>query len=298
MKLQGRGYQMKSIDDRALANNRHGYPHQELMRPRMATFHPDESNRRFTERSQVIANQTLEKLLGEKMEALSETEEQSNGKDRLAVIGEFAAMIVHEIRSPLSTIGMTLEYLKEAGQSEKAEKRIRLVESENRRLKTLLNELLAFAKPQPLLFSRIDLGLLVQEIIIGMASDRLQQRKVNYQPPENPVFVFGNSDKLKQVVINLLSNACQAVGCSEEVDVICYAADKEKKVVVEVRNQGNIAVNVLSRITEPFMTTKPSGTGLGLAIVKRLVDTHMGELEIELNTPEEVCVRVSLPQSK
>ena len=49
MKLQGRGYQMKSIDDRALANTRHGYPHQELMRPRMATFHPDESNRRLTE---------------------------------------------------------------------------------------------------------------------------------------------------------------------------------------------------------------------------------------------------------
>jgi len=218
-------------------------------------------------------------------------------KERMAVIGEYTSMIAHEIRSPLSTIGMALEYLANMSQPEKAEKRLRLAISETQRLHALLDEILIYTRPQGLNLTRFDLGKLIREVIAGLSSKQSGQCNIDHSPleVEEHILLMGDPDKLKQVIINLLLNACQATTTGERVDVRMHADERSGFVQIEIRNPGTIPEGLLSRITEPFVTNKQAGTGLGLAIAKRIIEEHKGELAIELPAPEEVCVRVSLP---
>lgn len=106
----------------------------------------------------------------------------------------------------------------------------------------------------------------------------------------------GYKDKLKQVFINIVRNACEAVA---EGDTVTWAVDNcihPDQVCIQIHNNGNpIPPDVLPRLTEPFYTTKSSGTGLGLASVKRIVEAHGGELSIRSTAEDGTIVSVQLP---
>ena len=217
-------------------------------------------------------------------------------RERLASLGEFASMIAHEVRSPLSTIAMALEFLQDDNPSDKAVKRIQLATAEQERLQSLLSEILLFAKPQLLKHEPIDLNALIHETIAtleqGLESDR---RVIDYCSPAQPTIVNGDRAKLMQVLINLLSNACQAVSEHDRVDIELRKGPGKGQTSIEVRNAGDIPADVLAKLTEPFFTTKSRGTGLGLAIVKRIIEAHEGQLQIRCDAGQAVCASVILP---
>ena len=217
--------------------------------------------------------------------------------ERLAAIGEFAAMIVHEIRNPLTTVQMGLNYFKKLDLPLSAQTRLSLALDESERLANLLQEILSYSKPQILQLSEINLDTLIQELLISLRSlPESQERLIEYYPSHLPIVVWGDRDKLKQVFINLVRNACEAV---EPGDIIQWSVSNNSalnQVAIAVQNRGSpIPAEVLPRLTQPFYSTKAEGTGLGLAIVKRIVDAHNGELLIESSDVEGTIFSVQLP---
>jgi signal transduction histidine kinase len=130
---------------------------------------------------------------------------------------------------------------------------------------------------------------------VELSLDR-QPTETTYRCLSDKPEVEGDLDKLKQVLINLITNAHQAVADDQRVTVD-LSDDNAGMLQLTVRNPGNIADDTLHKLTEPFFTTKAQGTGLGLAIVKRIVDAHGGVLDIaNEERPENVRVTVTLPR--
>ncbi|MBE9040596.1 HAMP domain-containing histidine kinase, partial [Oscillatoriales cyanobacterium LEGE 11467] len=103
----------------------------------------------------------------------------------------------------------------------------------------------------------------------------------------------GDRDKLKQVFVNLVQNACDASPAGETVTC---RVECDRHIHVQIGNGGEpIPADVIPKLTQPFYTTKPSGTGLGLAIVKRIVEAHGGELSIASDAQTGTTVTVRLP---
>lgn len=202
--------------------------------------------------------------------------------ERLAAIGEFAAMIVHEIRNPLTTIQMGLNYFTKLDLPQPAQARLSLAVDEAERLANLLQEILSYSKPQALRLSEIDVDVFIQRLLVPLRSmPEAQGRSIEYLPLHSPILILADSDKLKQVFINLIRNACEAVGVGE---IVRWSATQisVEQVCISVHNGGTpISADVLPQLTLPFYSTKAEGTGLGLAIVKRILEAHGGELLIE-----------------
>jgi signal transduction histidine kinase len=195
---------------------------------------------------------------------------------RLANIGQFASGIVHEIRNPLATIGLALDYLQQAkGLPPNAGKRVALATGEIARLERLLADILLYAKPLTLDRQPADLGWLIREIVGG--------DEPGYPPTllelETCDDVPMDKDRMRQVLLNLIANARQASPPEQAIRVRCVKQGDWAK--VEIYNSGEpIAPKALERLFEPFFTTKTQGTGLGLPIVKRIVSAHGGEIGI------------------
>ncbi|MEH2407617.1 ATP-binding protein [Nostoc sp.] len=217
-------------------------------------------------------------------------------QERLAAIGEFAAMIVHEIRNPLTTMIMGLKYFKKTILTQAAVERLSLALGEASRLENLLSEILLYAKPQVLQLSELDLNEFICELLVPMCEmPEALSRQIEFIPALPTVKILVDKDKLKQVFINIVRNACEAVSAG---DVIKWELDSSSldQICINVCNGGEpIPSEVLSKLTQPFFSTKPSGTGLGLAITKRIVNAHGGELSIESDTVTGTKVSVQLP---
>lgn len=221
-------------------------------------------------------------------------------QERLAAIGELAAMIVHEVRNPLTTIVMGLKHAASRLSGSASSERLQLSLSEADRLQQLLNEILLYAKPQVLQLSRINIGeflsgLLKQVLEMPEASER-QIELINRMPG---IEILGDRDKLKQVFINLFRNAYEAIAPGEVVRCEISRWTGSEAVNIRVHNYGTpIPEAILPKLTQPFCSTKPNGTGLGLAIVKRIVTDHGGELRIQSSTAMGTTVEVQFPIAK
>ncbi|MGB3613422.1 MAG: PAS domain S-box protein [Elainellaceae cyanobacterium] len=214
---------------------------------------------------------------------------------RLAEIGELSSMIVHEVRNPLTTVIMGLSSFKRLDLPERAQMRLTLALEESERLQRLLNEILLYArdpKIEPVPVDLLPLCLEIRDSLVSAAATQNRQVNLNVDPSDS-VVVLGDRDKLKQVFINLVTNACEA--SPPNVDVAWHIDVTGPKTTVRIQNGGDpIPPDVLPKLTQPFFTTKSSGNGLGLAITKRIVEAHGGELRIESSADQGTTVTVAL----
>ena len=241
-------------------------------------------------------NHRLEAEVTKQTMELREAQAKLIEHERLAAIGEFAAMIVHEIRNPLTTVKMGLHYFAKLDLSQPAQARLSLAVDEAERLENLLQEILSYAKPQILQLAEINVDTFIQELLILLRlMPEAQGRAIKYYPLFAPALMFADADKLKQVFINLIRNGCEAVEAGETIHWSVTKSAMEH-ICISVKNSGTpIPADVLPRLTQPFYSTKAEGTGLGLAIVKRIVEAHNGELLIESSTSKGTIFSVQLP---
>ncbi len=242
-------------------------------------------------------NQDLEAEVAKRTEELRKSQARLVEQERLAAIGEFATTIVHEIRNPYTTMKLGLEYFSRVALSEPAQVRLSLALSEANRLEQLLREILLYAKPPTLQLTELEMNVFVAAMLEEFRSmPEALGRQIEFTPALTTARLLGDPDKLKQILINVVSNACEAVAVG---DIVHLAVDNQvvgKRVCLRIHNGGDpIPPEVLPRLTELFYTTKSSGTGLGLAIVKRLIDAHEGELFIQSSEKEGTTVSVCLP---
>lgn len=245
-------------------------------------------------------NDILEAEVAKRTEELRIAQIQLVKQERLAAIGEFASTIVHEIRNPLTTVMMGLNYFKRLDLPESGQERLSLALDEASRLERLLKEILLYSKPQALQLTQVDINEFIRDMLDSLASmPEAQGRQLEFSPAPTPAKILGDKDKLKQVFINLVRNACEAVA---EGDTVRWQVDtwiESNQVGIQIQNGGNpIAPELLPKLMEPFYTTKSSGTGLGLAIVKRIVEAHGGELSIQSTAEEGTRAIVRLPMSE
>lgn len=240
-------------------------------------------------------NDLLEAEVLKRTTELRTTQAKLIEQERLAAIGEFAAMIVHEIRNPLTTVQMGLKYFTKLDLPQSAQTRLSLAMGEAERLANLLQEILHYSKPQVLQLSEIDIDAFIQALLVPLrAMPEAQGRSISYIPFHSSVQIWGDLDKLKQVFINLIRNACEAVEPGETIQ--WSVTNCAERICISVQNGGvPIPTDVLSQLTLPFYSTKTEGTGLGLAIVKRIVEAHNGELWIESSEDKGTIFSVHLP---
>lgn len=221
------------------------------------------------------------------------TVELRRSLERLAEIGGLAAKIVHEVRNPLTTILLGLNSFKRLELPEAAQMRLELSLDEGDRLKRLLDEILNYAKQPTLQMVEIELNAFIMEMLDSIrALPSVQDRQIEFTPAQSDAVVNGDCDKLKQVFINLINNACEAIATGDTVRWEIDDRSAPDRIYVKVHNGGTpIPPEVIPKLTEPFYSTKSSGTGLGLGIAQSIVIAHGGDLSIQ--SSEEIGTVVS-----
>ena len=216
-------------------------------------------------------------LAVERREAVAELEDAR----RLASLGQFAAAIAHDIRTPLTSISLNVQILRrKLALSDDDREHLDIALEELARLDKSVAEILDFAKPVKLAPQSIDVGELIETTARGM-SPVLSEKGVDLRCEASAALpsVQGDPQRLRQVLVNLVDNAADASQRGAHVTV--RARTSETRVAIEIEDHGRgISVDDLPRIFEPFFTTRPDGTGLGLAICHKVVRAHGGELQV------------------
>ncbi len=249
---------------------------------------------------QILANPKHSKrLLRSLAKRLRETMQKLVEQESLAAIGQFASGLVHEIRSPLSTISMALQRFEQLDLPQTEKKRLALAENEALRMERLMSEILLYARPLHLKLEPLALISLITETI-ELVREAANHSQCEYRfPTDLELIVMADADKLRQVLINLMRNACDAAPAGSEILIDVRPCDDIRTVRVLIHNEGKpIPADLLPRLMDPFFSTKPRGTGLGLAITNRIVTAHEGVLSITSTLDEGTTVDFTLPLSK
>jgi two-component system sensor histidine kinase PilS (NtrC family) len=214
--------------------------------------------------------------------------EQVARQQKLASIGNLAAGIAHEIRNPLAAISGSVEILRlEEGQNPEQQELMTIVLREVDRLNGLIREFLDYARPRSIHVRPCELSGLVDEVARLLGQDPEVARGVEIRVQDAlpaGLTVMMDPDRIRQVLWNLLRNACEVTGAGGCVQVrLNLQSERESDApvaVLYVDDEGpGIPDHVQARIFEPFFTTKFDGTGLGLATSDRIVTEHGGSLE-------------------
>jgi two-component system NtrC family sensor kinase len=239
--------------------------------------------------------------------ALQEREQRLRRSEQLAAVGKMAAQITHEVRNPLTAIGLNAELLADefAGPDSEAQTLARAIVKEVDRLTNITEQYLRFARlPQPR-FERGDLNDLLRSLL-QFASEELRTRGViveaQLEPGLPPMMIDDN--QVRQALLNLVRNASEAMADSDgekRLTVRSRRASAEVVAVDVIDSGPGIAEEARRQIFEPFFTTKQGGTGLGLALVLEVVTRHGGKLLVESPLQESprrgTCFTLELPLS-
>ncbi|MEW5740323.1 MAG: HAMP domain-containing sensor histidine kinase [Myxococcota bacterium] len=194
--------------------------------------------------------------------------------ERLATYGQLIGSIGHELRNPLGVIETSLYVLKGvAGDNEKAKKHLDRIGTQVTLANDIITQLLDLIRDRPLVKQRIDLGAVARDALSGLeppATIALQLTGFGAPCP-----IDGDPTQLRQVVVNLVENALDAVSPAGRITVTLEVDGPQARLVVDDSGPG-IDPSVRNRLFEPLVTTKPRGIGLGLALVRRVVERHGG----------------------
>jgi PAS domain S-box-containing protein len=211
---------------------------------------------------------------------LKELEASHERNKRLIAMGEMAAKIVHEIRSPLCSIELYAGMLKSELEGTKYINLANGISSGIKSLNNILTNMLFFAKPQKPIFRNLSVGEVIDETL-NMLSPMIENRGIGiYKEIPSDYFISGDKELLKQVFLNIVLNA---VSVSSEGKYIYISVKKEGEfVVVDIRDEGEgIKEEDKERIFDPFFTTKEKGTGLGLTIASKIMQSHNGFIKVK-----------------
>jgi two-component system, NtrC family, sensor histidine kinase HydH len=216
--------------------------------------------------------------------------------DRLSALGELAAGLAHEIRNPLGSIEGALQILRREGvQSEIKEEFGALAQKEIDRLKGLVLDFLDFARPQQPHQEPTDINELFKAVQrLSSESAKIAGVSIRLKNVDDLPFVSLDPEQMKQVLLNLVLNAIQAMPQGGEI--LLSAQNRDDVIVVEVKDQGiGVDPSHLERIFDPFFTTRAKGTGLGLSIAYRIVSQHGGHISAMRNPERGMTFTVTLP---
>ena len=228
--------------------------------------------------------------------SLQKTLNELSQRQALAAVGEFAAGLAHEVRNPLTAVGISMQRIQEElPEGSRAQDLLKRALGEIDRVNRSVTGALRVARSGSVKLETIDVRQPI-DAALHAAGPELEAHGVEASfpvPLEAPIWVKGDGVALEQLLLNLFLNAAQATEPGGLVSVV-VSRDAETVVVVKDTGQG-IPAEDLERITEPFFSTRPRGTGLGLAIAQRIAQAHGRGLEFESAPGIGTTVKLYLP---
>jgi signal transduction histidine kinase len=244
--------------------------------------------------------------------ALEEREQQLIRSERLAAVGKIAAHITHEVRNPLSSVGLNAELLEETvarlaasstadpAEAEEARALLRAIGKEVDRLTEITEAYLRFARlPRPRL-EREDLRALVQALVAFIQPELAAANiTVDADLPTGLPPVLADENQLRQALLNLLRNAKEAMGDGGRLTLRARAIADDRggdSVELEIGDTGpGIRAEHLGKVFDPFFSTKEGGTGLGLALTQQIIVEHGGTIAVSSVAGQGTTFRLRLP---
>jgi len=221
--------------------------------------------------------------------------------EKFAAMGSMAAWVAHEIRNPMAAIYTTLQNI-ETGFDNNSPKKYALknVMKEVDRVEQLIRELLNLSVSVPLNILKVDIYDLLKQTI-DMVQKRDGQKNITFELKGSKMLTMADPNRLKQVFINIMINSIESIGGTGKVNITLAkekGIDGNKKLIIKIKDNGKgIHHGNMSKIFDPFFSTKSHGTGLGLTVSHRIIQDHNGLMEIESEEKKGTTVAVRLPLS-
>ena len=230
-------------------------------------------------------------------------EAQAQMDDRLAYVGGLAAGLAHEIRNPLNVLSMNLQMLEEevttrvTGDAGDLKEYLSALQAEIRRLSSLVNNFLSYARPNQPRFAARDLNQLIREIMV-LVRPEFEARGITLREELSQFLPQVDLDEaqIRQAIMNILMNATQILKAGGTV-VIRSSVGEKGEVVATIQDDGpGIKPDDRARIFEVFFSTRGGGTGLGLPIAARIMEAHGGTIDVESEPGHGARFVLTLPR--
>lgn len=229
---------------------------------------------------------------------LKKLEEQTKRGERLSAMGEMAVELAHEIRNPLASIELFASLLRKEIEGDKAERWADHIQVGVRLLNNIVSNMLHFTRDLSPSFHPVDLHAVIDETL-GFSEPVVRQRRIQIlrDYSAHPATVRGDEGLLKQVFLNLIFNAMQAMPDNGSLQVSTRGRESGASMLeIKVKDDGvGIAAENLDKIFDPYFTTNKSGTGLGLAVVHRIIEKHSGIISVESRVNFGTTFTIALP---
>lgn len=241
-------------------------------------------------------------LIFQDLTEIKRMEENLEKSKRLALIGEMAAGLAHEMRNPLASITGSIQLLSQATNLAETDRRLmQIILRGKDHLDNFVRDFLLLAKPIPLVRETVDVNEVADETLeqLAMSSESKTHVKV-LKIFSSGNHAFANRDQIRHIIQNLILNAMQAIDdhgtISVEIKTI-KLEDRKSYAEIKVTDDGcGIEEKDIHSVFEPFFTNKEKGTGLGLAIVSRIVDGYGGKIRIVSRIDQGTSITVCLPE--
>lgn len=233
-------------------------------------------------------------------EEIRQKNEQLQRKSRLAALGEMAAGMAHEIRNPLAAVQLYVSLLQhDLADRQNESKWVRKIDNAVHKLDMIVTDILAFTQDQPCEKTEVHLPGLLAEVADyvrpQLDADNVQ---IDFSQVDRHLKVHVDVNMIERVLLNLLRNAVEAAGSGGRVAIIAQRYTNRPNFTVRIRitdTGPGIEPAVMTKIFNPFFTTKDAGIGLGLAIVHRLVECHGGIISAANNENRGAAFTILLP---
>ncbi|WP_442596258.1 ATP-binding protein [Neobacillus sp. D3-1R] len=226
----------------------------------------------------------------------NQTEELIQKSDKLSLVGQLAAGIAHEIRNPLTSLRGFIQLLQYKTEENKEYCDIML--SELDRINLIVGEFLILAKPQMIKFSNKNINHIIRHVVTLIGTQAIINNiDMDYKLTKNLPMVSCEENQLKQVIINLIKNAIEAMPDGGTIHVQTGLYD-EDMIFIKVIDEGyGIPEEMIAKLGEPFYTTKEQGTGLGLMVCYNIIENHQGQMKVYSEVNKGTTFEIILPIS-
>jgi signal transduction histidine kinase len=221
--------------------------------------------------------------------------QNATDSEKMRTIATLASGVAHEIRNPLTALKTFVEYFpKKKNDPEFIAKFEKIAGSEICRIESILNDLLAFAKPSPLTLTDTNIKNSLEHAL-NLTTNQLSKNNVEVKTEfsDDIPTIKADSNKLLQVFINLIINANDAM---QNSGILTITASCDESISISISDTGcGIEPKDLAKIFDPFFSTKEKGTGLGLAIVKGIIEDHGGKITVKSEKGQGTMFTITLP---
>lgn len=213
--------------------------------------------------------------------ARKETQRRLAQTERLATLGELMAGVAHEVRNPLTAIRGYVQIIRQQTSLPVHQEYLSVVLKEIDSINRVIQQLLDFSRPRQSQWQQVLLNSLIEETLILVQTSGVQARiAFNVEQDKGLPAIVADRELLKQVILNILINAVQAISARGEIRIRTWQYSATQQAVMIEDNGCGIDIALQKKIFDPFFTTKASGTGLGLALSQRIINAHQGDIRV------------------